>query len=164
MQKGSLLWLACCAIRRRYNYVLAAGIVALSATGCSKPSVFEFDEQDVSRAHLLSEFSLGHYAIPLPIGRDRGDEGPRRNRVRFDFDLHALVAPEEASHIASNWERHQGKIRDRIIRICRSASIEELQEPELATLKARLTDALQAHLGDRDVRRLLLTEVVVREL
>jgi hypothetical protein len=145
--------------------VLAAGILATSAIGCSsKPSVFEFDEQDVSRADLLSEFSLGHYAIPLPIGRDRGDEGLRRNRTRFDFDLFALVAPEEASRIASNWERHEGKIRDRIIRICRSASAEELLEPELATLKARLTDALQAHLGEREVRRLLLTEVDLREL
>jgi len=149
----------------RFAAPLAGGIVALFSLGCSKPPTFEFDELDVSRAHLLSEFSLGKYQIPVPIARDRTNEqSPRRNRVRFDFELFALIAPEQTSAMADNWERHEGMIRDRVIRVCRNASLAELHEPELATLKARLMDALQAQLGEREVRRLLMTEVATEEL
>lgn len=143
----------------------ALGSGALCLVGCAKPPTFEFDELDVSRAHLLNEFPLGKYEIPVPIASDRtNDQSPRRNRLRFDFELHALVPPEQASIMAGNWARHEGTIRDRVIRVCRNASLAELQEPELATLKARLMDALQAQLGEREVRRLLMTEVITREL
>ena len=40
-----------------------------------------------------------------------------------------------------------------MISICRSASVDDLQEPELATLKARLTDALAfGQLGEKRLR------------
>jgi hypothetical protein len=133
--------------------------------GCGSRSTFQFDELDVSRAHLLNEVSLGSYRVPVPIKQDRSnDNAPRRNQYRFDFELHALVAPEHESNLAGNWQRHEGMIRDRVIRVCRNATVAELREPELATLKARLMDALQAQLGERDVRRLLLTEVTTQQL
>ena len=40
------------------------------------------------------------------------------------------------------------------------ASIDELQDPELSRLKARLIDALASQIGDHDVRQLLITDVV----
>ena len=48
--------------------------------------------------------------------------------------------------------------------VCRSASLDELQEPELATLKARLTDVLTAQLGEKPLRQLVINEVVSQEL
>jgi hypothetical protein len=142
-----------------------AVVLLVAFVGCAKPPVWEFDELDVSRARLLNEVSLGKFQIPLPINRDRADEqSPRRNSVRLDFELHAVVAPEHLSRVTHNWERHEGMVRDRVIRVCRSASLTELQEPELSTLKARLMDAVQAHLGEHDVRRLVMTDPVVQEL
>ena len=41
----------------------------------------------------------------------------------------------------------KASIRDRVILVCRNATTDELQEPELATLKSHLTDAVQAELG-----------------
>jgi flagellar basal body-associated protein FliL len=78
--------------------------------------------------------------------------------------LYALVRPENKSHIADDWARHEGKIRDHVIRVCRNASVDELQEPELSTLKARLMDALAAQMGENDLRQLLITEVVSQKL
>jgi flagellar basal body-associated protein FliL len=78
--------------------------------------------------------------------------------------LHALVTRDSESQLTEMWEQHEGKIRDRVIRICRRASYEDLQEAELATLKSHLMDAVQAQLGPKVVRRLLMTEVDIREL
>ena len=100
-------------------------------------------------------FSLGEYKIPIPVADERNKgRFAARNRFQFDFQLFALVSPNEESQIADAWERHEGVIRNQVINICRSASVEELQEPELATLKARLTDVLAAQLGEKRLRQL----------
>jgi hypothetical protein len=112
----------------------------------------------------LSEFSLGKYQIPIPMADERHDAATRRNRFQFDFELYAVVSPKEEKHIADFWELHEGVIRDRVINICRSASFEELREPELATLKARLTDVLASQLGERRLRQLLIIDIVSQEL
>jgi hypothetical protein len=145
--------------------ISAVALLCLLGAGCTKPPAWEFDELDVSRSQRSNEISLGKHEIPLPINYDRTiDQGPRRNRLRLDFELHAVVAPEQASQVIHNWERHEGVIRDRVIRVCRNASLAELQEPELSTLKARLMDALAPHLGEQEIRRLLMTEVVTQQL
>ena len=84
--------------------------------------------------------------------------------MQLDFQLFALVSPREKSNIEDAWERREGAIRDQVIRVCRSTPIDDLLEPELATLKARLISALKSQLGDHDVRQLLLTEVVSHDI
>src|SRR6478736_6756359 len=125
---------------RRAPWSAAVCAGALFAAGCSSPPAFQFDKLDISVTRdSLSEFSLGKYKIPIPIANDRTDDhGKWSNRLEFDFELFALVAPAEASRLADSWERHEGKIRDRVIQVCRNASLDELQEPELSTLKSRL--------------------------
>jgi hypothetical protein len=134
--------------------------------GCGSQPAFEFDELDlVPVQEELTEFLLGKYTIPIPIVEYRRDSPPRsRNRFQLDFQLFALVSPHAKSQIEHAWEQHQGKIRDRVIRVFRNASADELQEPELATLKAQLADALRPHLGENEVRQLLITEVVSQEI
>jgi hypothetical protein len=113
----------------------------------------------------LAEFSLGEYKIPIPVSEVHdGNKATRRNRLQFDFELYALVSPREQSQFEDAWGRHEGVIRDRVINICRSATIDELLEPELATLKARLTDVLASQLGEKRLRQLLITDVVSQEL
>jgi hypothetical protein len=136
------------------------------AAGCSSKSKFKFDQMDVAPAvEELAEFSLGQYKIPIPVSVDDGAEAQvRRNRLQFDFQLFALVTPKEEPQLADAWERHQGVIRDNVINICRNASVDELQEPELATLKARLTDVLASQLGEKRLRQLLITDIVSTRL
>ena len=113
----------------------------------------------------MNEVPLGKYEVPIPLRRDRAEEHlPQRNRLRFDFELYAVVPPEHVSRVTHNWEGHEGAVRDRVIRVCRNASLAELQEPELSTLKSRLMDALQTHLGNQELRRLLMTDVLVQEM
>jgi hypothetical protein len=112
----------------------------------------------------LSEFLLGKYSIPIPLVVQRPNQPPHHNCFQLDFELYALVRPESKSSISDDWARHEGMIRDDVIRVCRNASVDELHEPELSTLKARLMDVLAAQIGAKDVRQLLITEVVSQKL
>jgi hypothetical protein len=149
-----------------YATALIPVIVCLVVCGCGSKPRFEFDDLDLVPVQAeLTEFLLGRYTVPIPVVEYRRDnQTVHRNRFQLDFQLFALVSPQEKSHLKHAWELHQGKIRDRVIRVCRSASVDELQEPELATLKAQLADALRPHLGDKEVRQLLITEVVSQEI
>ena len=144
----------------------AAAVLGCTVSGCGSKSKFQFDRMDLLPAEEeLTEFSLGEYKIPIPVADDRNDaNSTRRNRFQFDFGLYALVSPKEQSQIEDAWDRHEGTIRDQVINVCRSASLAELQEPELATLKARLTDVLADQLGEKRLRQLLITDVVSQEL
>ncbi len=141
-------------------------VITLWLTGCGADDGFQFDKLDVSPSRdSLTEFSLGHYKIPIPVQNDRiNDNAPRSNRLEFHFELYALVDRQDAPRLSDDWDRHEGLIRDRVIQVCRNVSLDELQEPELTTLKSRLMDAMQGQLGERQVRRLLMTEIVSQRL
>ena len=154
------------AARRRGRCILLAACASLSLSGCGSRPSFEFDALDyVPNDEKLAEFPLGEYRIPIPVIEHGGENPSKRiNRFQLEFQLFALVSPREKSQVEAAWERHQGKVRDRVIRVCRGASLDDLQEPELATLKAHLIDALGPHLGENELRQLLITEVVSQEI
>ncbi len=149
------------------KWALAIGAVTVClAGGCGSGSTYEFDALDLAPPQEeLREFLLGQYSIPIPVADDRrSNELAHRHRFQLDFELYALVRPEQESQVADDWARHEGTIRDHVIRVCRNASVDELQEPELSTLKARLMDALATHMGKEELRQLLITEVVSHKL
>jgi hypothetical protein len=150
----------------RAGLCAAIGGFALAASGCKHESKFEFDVLDVAPAREeLAELPLGEYRIPIPVSDVRGQEKRLpRNRMQLDFQLVALVPPGDEAKFADAWERHEGKIRDRVIQVCRNASSEELLEPEMTTLKAKLIDALASQMGEKEVRQLLMTDVVSQPL
>jgi len=144
---------------------LIAGLLC-ATTGCGENEDFEFDELDLTPAQdELVEFPLGKYIVPIPLVQSTAlDEGVKRNRVEFAFSLYALVSPDCKKRLASQWKRHEGTVRDRVIMVCRNATAEDLQESELAKLKSHLTDAVHVELGSQCVRRLLISDVIVRKL
>ena len=145
--------------------LFAGCALGLAMVGCGSQPKFEFDELDlISAEEEVDEFPLGEYAIPIPAADKRAGSGTAKyNGLQIDFELFALVAPPEKWKLSEAWERREGMIRDRVIRVCRDASLEVLHEPELGTLKAKLMDALGPHLG-QDVHQLLITDVVTREI
>jgi Flagellar basal body-associated protein FliL len=142
------------------------GIVMLAAWGCSSQPLLDFDALGLAPAQeKLTEIPLGRYTVPIPVTIEQADEGPHRcNRFQFDFELYALVAPQQSGQIEDARQRHEGQLRDRVMRVCRNTSVEELQEPQLATLRARLTDAVQNQLGQSEIRQVLITDVTSQEI
>lgn len=153
-------------INWRLRHALAAGCIFMPLGGCESRTAFEFDALDLTPAQdEMTEFALGHYAIPIPIAKSEGVvEGESRNRLVFTFDLFALVSPGDVPVLTDSWGRHEGNVRDTVIRVCRNASTEELQEPDLSTLKSHLTDAVQDQLGLKNIHRLLISEMTSKEL
>src|SRR5262245_58366546 len=142
------------------------GLSGCALSGCKSKEPFQLDGIDVlPPVEELKEVPLGEYQIPIPIVDDRTQARlTRHNRLQLDFKLFALVSPREKSELEDSWERHEGQIRDQVISICRSATLDELQEPEFATLKARLTEVLAANLGEKPLRQLVINEVVSQPL
>jgi hypothetical protein len=143
-----------------------AGSLLVLGAGCGSEATSEFEDLGLVPAQAeLIEFSLGKYAVPIPIAGEDGDGHPTlRNGLQFDFELFAVITRDQRSRFKDAWARHEGKIRDRVIRVCRSATLDELEEHELATLKAHLMDAVQSQLGDKEVRQLSIAEVGSRRL
>jgi hypothetical protein len=150
----------------RIALLFAIGFVGCAVCGCKSKAPFQLDGIDVlPPVEELKEFSLGQYQIPIPIVEDRNQSKPtRHNRFQFDFTLYALVSSKEKAQMEDAWERHEGQIRDQVISVCRGATLDELQEPEFATIKARLTDVLAAKLGEKPLRQLVFNGVVSQPL
>lgn len=144
---------------------VAAGLLLLTAGGCAEEHTFKFEDLNLLPIHEeLTEFPLGKYMVPIPVLERSGDQPQRLNRLQFDFRLFALISPPEKPQIESAWSQHEGKIRDQVMRVCRTAAIEDLLEPDLATLKVRLIEALRPQIGDRLLREILITEVTSQEI
>ena len=142
------------------SLAIATAAIAGTMAGCNSKPTYEFDALDFTPTQdELVEFSLGHYVVPIPVARaDSEIDAISRNRVEFSFDLYVLITRDYESQLADMWQRHEGKIRDRVIRVCRKASVEDLQEEGLPTLKSHLMDAVQAQLGPKSIRRLLVND------
>jgi hypothetical protein len=139
--------------------------VVCSLFGCGSALTFEFDTLDsLPPEDELTELSLGKFRIPIPVAEQRQSQFAYRHRMLFDFELHALVTPAEKSRVADTLSQHEGKIRDYVIRVCRNATAEELQEPDLNTIKARLINGLAAQIGEKQLRHLLITGIVSQQL
>jgi hypothetical protein len=152
--------------KRAIALLFAMGVIGCAFSGCKSKAPFQLDGMDVlPPVEELKEFPLGQYSIPISLVDDRNQAKlTRHNSLQFDFTLYALVSPKEKSQIEDAWERHEGQIRDQVINVCRSATLDELQEPEFATLKARLTDVLAAKLGEKPLRQLVFGAVVSQPL
>jgi hypothetical protein len=145
----------------------AACALACALMGCQSKSSFKFDMMDqLPPEEVLNEFPLGEYKIPISVVTEDRSQNKltRRNRMQLDFKLFALVSPKEKPQIEEAWGHHEGQIRDDVMNVCRGASVDELQEPELATLKARLTDVLTAKLGEKPLRALVINQIVTQQL
>ena len=148
-----------------FRAVLAAWF-CLAPVGCGSGPTFEFDELDmVPGREELTEVALGEYQIPIPVIEYRADDRmTRRNRFQFDFKLFALVPARDRWQVEDAWARHEGKIRDRVIRVCRNTPLDDLQERQLASLKAELINWLGPQLGEGSIRQLMITEIVSQEI
>lgn len=136
-----------------FSLLAALGLLAL-ASGCGGSSSPSYDDFEVFQfREEMTETSLGHFSVPVPLIVS-GDEAS--NRIQFQFELFGVVKPEAESRTLRLAERHKGQLRDRVIRVCRNARIEDLLDPQLSTLRSRLLDTIQPLLDGVAVDRVLV--------
>ncbi len=109
----------------------------------------------------VQTISLGKYCIFVAI---RSPESARSNLpatwFKVKFNLLALVLPEDEKSVQDMLMRHRGMLDDIVLTTCRDTPLEDLNDSRLATLKFRLTDAIQPILGEGKVRRVLINDFV----
>ena len=147
---------------RSWTAVVMALATWANTTGCNSSP--EVDLQEIAFVPDVEEdveFALGSFSIPIPASLS---DGRRRNLMQLRFDLHAVIAPEDEQKVSESWSHHEGQFRDSVLRICRRASLEDLSEPKLATLKSQLRASARKILGEYRVRQVVVGEVATEPL
>lgn len=137
--------------------------VALGAAGCGGEARArnEFDRiAAIPTGDELVEVELGAFVVPVPLALDPSTPGSERvNIVEIKVELFAVVEPSQRKQVKTLLKRHEGRIRDSVIRVCRNTTRDDLVEGQKSTLKTRLLDAVRPHLGGKVVRRVGLRHV-----
>jgi hypothetical protein len=79
--------------------------------------------------------------------------------MRLQFELTAETAPPYEKKVADAAERHRGALNDAVLTTVRTSTVEELSDPRLATVKARLSEITRPMLGEDMVRQLVLNRL-----
>lgn len=153
------------------SHRLAGPAIALLApllSGCggeeASTSVFDEISRMPTRKELV-EVSLGSFMVPVPIVLESATERfEPANLMQIQMSLVAVTDPDEADQVERLKKRNAGRIRDRVIRVCRSTTRDDLTESQKATLKAHLLDAVQPLLGGDAIRQLVILPTSIDEL
>lgn len=140
-------------------------LAIVTAAGCAEAETLTLGdylnevEYDVP-LEQVSSIPLGEYRIPIVTSlADAGDERVDRVWVQLQFALFAETAPEHQAAVEEVARRYEGDFQDRVLKICRATSVEELEDPRLSAVKARLSDAAKALFGANRIRALVLNDV-----
>ncbi|MEQ8846910.1 hypothetical protein [Botrimarina sp.] len=145
----------------------AALLAAAAALGCEEEpadSVFAKIGRAPPREELV-EVELGEFSVPVPVVLESavGRFEPA-NLMEVQFRLFAVVEPAQRTRVERLAARNEGRIRDKVITVCRQTPRDDLAEAQWATLKAHLFDAVQPLLGGTVVRGLGVNQVMKEEL
>lgn len=137
-------------------------------SGCGSEEVKENVFDEISRMPTkeeMVEIDLGEFIVPVPmILESATGRFEPANLMEIEMRLVAIADPDEAKNVRRLKERNSGRIRDRVISVCRSTTRDDLTESQKATLKAHLLDAIQPLLGGEAVRQLVVLPGRVDEL
>ena len=109
----------------------------------------------VEHAPLLSLLRPGVISIY------QGQQVEQRIFVEGGF---AEVNPKDRSAVEDALQRYNGPLRDAVLRVCRRTGPDELSDPRLSAMKARLADAAKPLLGEHRVRQFIIDKYVSESL
>lgn len=151
--------------RRRSLAALSAVSVLLAGCFGEPPKRAYEDLALLPKREVLVEISLGAFAIPVPIViESASDRFEPDNLLQIEFGMFIVVDPTDAKQVKRLKKLNKGRIRDKVIRVCRNTPRDDLLDSQLSTLKAHLLDAVKPYLGGEAVRRVGLNRVALDEL
>ncbi len=149
----------------------AALTVALAICGCGgkkEPRLVDYLEQlefDVP-LETATYVPLGRFDIPLvadkaPHTQEPSEPADEHSQVwmRVQFELTAETTPKWKDAVIAAAEHHQGGLNDAVLTVVRTSPVNDLSDPRLLSVNARLTDIIRPMLGEDRVRRLMFTKL-----
>jgi len=120
----------------------------------------EFDVPLETAAYV----SLGRYDIPISVSG-----GPSKYVqeiaeeeglvwMRLQFELTAETTPEQEQELLAIAEKHRGALSDAVLTVVRTSTVDELADPHLSAINAKLTDIVRPILGEELVRQFVLND------
>ena len=149
----------------------AALAAALLSSGCAKEGPprlgdylkeLEFDGPREKAAYVW----LGRFNVPVAAITEDESSGTTRDPrwMRIRFGLSAETAPENESAVKAAARKAKGDLSDAILVVIRSSSAEELGDPRLGAIKARMTETARSLLGQGSFRQLVLSDLATEKL
>lgn len=79
--------------------------------------------------------------------------------IHVDFKLSAITSGGQASSLEAQLKTHQARVREKVFRIARSSNHEDLNDPNLGTLKRQIREDI-----NRLLRKSYVTEVIISDM
>jgi flagellar basal body-associated protein FliL len=83
--------------------------------------------------------------------------------IHVDFKLSAVATSKQASSLDSQLKAHQARVRQAVNKIVRMSSLEELNDPNLATIKRLIREDINRLLKKTYVVEVVITDVRTME-
>lgn len=83
--------------------------------------------------------------------------------IHVDFKLSAVATSKQASSLDSQLKLHQARVRQAVNKIVRMSSLEELNDPNLATIKRLIREDINRLLRKSYVLEVVITDVRTME-
>ena len=138
--------------------------------GCGAEADVELEDylEEIEFAAPLNstvEVPLGKYSIPIAArSHDTANNETEITWIRMKFHLYAVVANENESKVDMAWQNNRGLYHDGVLKICRSATLDEVTDRRLTAIKLRLTDLSRSLLGGKRIRQLLCTNILTEAI
>lgn len=136
---------------------------AVAGCGSNSNSHFERFERLPSVKELVT-VPLGEYVIPVPVTTDEQSKPNAATQVQMEFALHAAVLPENARTVSNSFARLEGRLRHKVIEVCRNTPVDDLLDPTLTALKTHLAESLKPFMGDAQIERIHIVDAQVVRL
>jgi hypothetical protein len=122
----------------------------------------EFDVPLETAAYV----TIGRYDIPIAASHDETLASKFMQQVderglvwmRLQFELMAETTPQHEKAVAKAAEEHQGALNDAVLTVVRTSTVEELADPRLSAVHARISEVVQPLLGEGKVRQLVFND------
>jgi hypothetical protein len=121
----------------------------------------EFDVPLETAAYV----SLGRFDIPISAQgggnasafvQEIADQG--LVWMRLQFELTAETTPAQEKELLEIAEKHRGALSDAVLTVVRTSTVDELADPHLSAINAKLTDIVRPILGEELVRQFVLND------
>ena len=101
----------------------------------------------------------------VPIGNGFGctNNKAAASAIHIDFKLVALVTPSQRVKFDLSIKEHEARIRQAVIKVARSSSLEDLNDPNLGTMKRLIREEINKILHKSYVLEVVISEFTTME-
>jgi hypothetical protein len=154
---------------KRFRSCVALLPMVCLLPGCSDKIEVELADyleeiEFVAPLNSTVEVPLGEYSIPISVLPDDVNQEVAIRWIRMKFELYAVVTNENQSRVEAALAQNRGLYRDGVLKICRSATLDDVTHPHLTAIKLRLTDLSRTLLGKKDIHQLLCTSIITEAI